>query len=188
MTIQIVLLMTTIFPSLMNPLLRFDRGSIYEGEIWRLVTGHFVHLGPYHAAMNIFGLILICSIFPDAIDSNSLPKATLFIAVSVSVALLICSPHLDWYLGLSGVLHGLFAFAIVMHLTARISILWLALAALIVKVIYEQMPGYDASYLTNYIHAPVAVDAHIYGTVSGCFWGVLVRCRPTLPQKSRTPP
>ena len=137
--------------------------------------------------MNIIGLILICSIFPHALDNKNLPRATLFIAVSISVALLIGSPHLDWYLGFSGVLHGLFAFAIVMHLTPRMSIYWLALALLTFKVIYEQLPGYDASYLTNYIHAPVAVDAHIYGTLSGLVWGVLIRYRSTPPQIKHVP-
>jgi rhomboid family GlyGly-CTERM serine protease len=173
----LVLLITTIFASLINPLLRFDRGGIYEGEIWRLFTGHFVHLGAYHALMNIIGLFLIRSIFPVSIDNKNLPKAILFIAVSISLALLLGSPQLDWYLGFSGVLHGLFAFCIVVHLTPRISIDWLILVALIFKVINEQLPGYDANYLMDYIHAPVAVDAHLYGALAGIIWGVLTRCR-----------
>jgi rhomboid family GlyGly-CTERM serine protease len=173
----IVLLITTIFASLMNPLLRFDRGDIYEGEIWRLITGHFVHLGIYHALMNIIGLLLIPSIFPAAIDNKNLPKAILFIAVSISLALLTCSPQLDWYLGFSGVLHGLFAFCIVLHLSSKMSIDWLILGALTFKVIYEQLPDYDANYLKDYIHAPVAVDAHLYGTLAGIIWGLLTRFR-----------
>lgn len=177
MIILIVLLITTIFASLMNPLLRFDRGDIYEGEIWRFITGHLVHLGTYHALMNIIGLLLIRSIFPAAINNKNLPKAILFITVSISLALLICSPQLDWYLGFSGVLHGLFAFCIVLHLTPRISIDWLILVTLTFKVINEQLPGYDANYLMDYIHAPVAVDAHLYGALAGMIWGVFIRCR-----------
>lgn len=177
--ILITLLLTTVFASLLDSLLRFDRPSINQGEIWRMFTGHFVHLGAYHALMNIIGLILIWSMFPAALDNRNLPKATLFIALSISVALWIFSPQLEWYSGFSGVLHGLLAFGIVLHLRRGMSIYWLALVALMCKVIHEQLPGYDASYLMNYIHAPVAVDAHIYGTLAGLIWGVFVRYRAT---------
>ena len=179
----IVLCITTIFASSINPLLRFDRVAIYAGELWRLITGHFVHLGAYHALMNILGLILIRLIFPTDLTNKNLPIAMLFIALSSSLALLICSPQLDWYLGFSGVLHGLFAFCIALHLRPGISLDWLILGALVVKLSYEQLPAYDANYLMDYIHAPVAVDAHLYGALAGMIWAVLSRCRLVFPHR-----
>ena len=172
----IVLCITTFFASSLNPLLRFDRSDLYAGEVWRLITGHLVHLSAYHALMNILGLIMIRLIFPADLSNKNLPTAMLFIAASSSLALLICSPQLDWYLGFSGVLHGLFAFCLVLHLKPRISLDWLILGALIVKLSYEQLPAYDANYLMDYIHAPVAVDAHLYGALAGMIWGGLIRC------------
>lgn len=174
--IQLVLLLTTLFESSMGPLLRFDRPGIVQGELWRLVTGHFVHLSAYHALMNIAGLILVYSIFPYALQSKYLLRATLFIGVSISVALWIGSAHLAWYMGFSGVLHGLFAFGLVMHLTSKLSLYWLVLAAMLIKVIHEQLPGYDTNHLLHYLHAPVAVDAHLYGVLTGLIWGGWIRC------------
>jgi hypothetical protein len=40
----------------------FDRLAIEQGEWWRLITGHWVHSGPEHAAWNIaaLGLFAAC--------------------------------------------------------------------------------------------------------------------------------
>ncbi|HEX7718277.1 MAG TPA: rhomboid family intramembrane serine protease, partial [Woeseiaceae bacterium] len=40
-------------------LLRFERTAIADGEPWRLVTGHFVHLGAAHMLMNAAALLLL---------------------------------------------------------------------------------------------------------------------------------
>lgn len=173
----IVLMLTTIFGSYINPILRYDRDEILVGEIWRLITGHFVHLGTYHAFMNLFGFILIRIIFPKVISNQYLLVAIVFMAVSISFALLISSPQLDWYLGFSGVLHGLFAYCIVLSLNAKLSIDWVILLVFIFKIVNEQLPGYDANYLADYIHAPVAVDAHLYGFLAGIICSVLIKLK-----------
>ena len=38
-------------------LLQYDRAALATGEWWRLVTGHLVHLGWDHLALNVAGLI-----------------------------------------------------------------------------------------------------------------------------------
>ena len=38
---------------------RYDRLQIENGEYWRLLTGHFVHLGPTHLVLNMAGLVLV---------------------------------------------------------------------------------------------------------------------------------
>ena len=40
-------------------LLKYDRLAIEGGDWWRLITGHFVHLGLSHLALNIAGLLLV---------------------------------------------------------------------------------------------------------------------------------
>ena len=35
--------------------LALDRAAVSQGQVWRLLTGHLVHLGPYHAMLNIVG-------------------------------------------------------------------------------------------------------------------------------------
>ena len=38
---------------------RYDRLQIENGEYWRLVSGHFVHLGTTHLLLNMAGLVLV---------------------------------------------------------------------------------------------------------------------------------
>jgi len=37
----------------------YERDAISQGGIWRLVTGHFTHIGPVHLALNLLGLLFI---------------------------------------------------------------------------------------------------------------------------------
>jgi rhomboid family GlyGly-CTERM serine protease len=88
---------------------RYDRAAILSGEWWRIITGHMVHLNTMHLMLNLLGLLLICELL-----WRDLPLAhafgLLFFSVTGTSALLWClHPRLDWYAGLSGALHGLWA-------------------------------------------------------------------------------
>ena len=39
--------------------LAYERTALGSGELWRLVSGHFVHLGWSHMALNLAGLALV---------------------------------------------------------------------------------------------------------------------------------
>ena len=39
--------------------LRFERQSIVAGDLWRLLSGHLVHLGWTHLLLNLAGLALV---------------------------------------------------------------------------------------------------------------------------------
>ena len=43
--------------------LRYDRDGLRQGELWRLLSAHFVHLGPVHALMNGIGVVLLVLLF-----------------------------------------------------------------------------------------------------------------------------
>src|SRR5690348_170160 len=43
--------------------LRYDRLGLAHGELWRLLTGHLVHLSFEHAALNSLGLVLMWALF-----------------------------------------------------------------------------------------------------------------------------
>lgn len=163
--------MTTIFAHSINPILSYERGNVYQGEIWRLISGHFVHFNTYHALMNMAGFILIKLLFPTKSDNKLLPLAIFFIALSSSLALLIEAPGLDTYQGFSGILHGLLAFFLVVHIKRRPTFDWLILFALIVKLTLEQLPGYDMEHLKDVIDVPIAVNAHLFGAFAGFLLG-----------------
>jgi rhomboid family GlyGly-CTERM serine protease len=88
-------------------LLKYQRASILSGEWWRLFTGHLVHLGWSHLWLNLAGLLLIWALVGRAM---TLRQWLLLISLSlilISVGLLLWLPNLMWYVGLSGMLHGL---------------------------------------------------------------------------------
>src|SRR5690606_9769115 len=43
--------------------LRYEREALAAGELWRLLTAHFVHLDLEHALLNTTGLILMWVLF-----------------------------------------------------------------------------------------------------------------------------
>lgn len=162
--------------------LRFDRSGIAAGEWWRLATGHIVHLGPSHTLLNVAALVLLWWLV-----GAGLSVAGWLVVVASSVAFIdaglwLLDPRLSWYVGLSGLLHGLFAAGLAARYRAvpRESLVLGALLA--VKIVFEQLvgplPGSEAS-----TGGAVVVNAHLYGTIGGLLAGVLL-----LERKSRRKP
>lgn len=87
--------------------LRFSRQAIEHGEWWRLFSAHFVHLGWAHAALNALGVLLCCALASQLFNRHVWLK-TAGLALGVGALLWWCSPEVSAYVGLSGVLYGLF--------------------------------------------------------------------------------
>lgn len=76
------------------------------------------------------------------------------------------------YVGLSGVLHGLFAyFALQETLNGRKSS-WLLVVGVMAKVIWELTMGASSS-TSELINARVAVESHLFGMLSGFIFAAL---------------
>ena len=147
-------------------LLRFDRDRIAAGDVWRLLSGHFVHLGASHWLLNVAGLALTWYLVGDAFDWRRWLVTLVVTVAAIDAGLWFLDPGLHWYVGLSGVLHGM--------LTAGIVALWkrrrfeaILLAAVIAaKIAWEQLAGpLPGSELSS--GGTVVVDAHLYGAVGG---------------------
>ena len=88
--------------------LRYDSLGIEQHQYWRLLTPHFVHLSWGHLWLNMTGLALVFLFFARCIPI-SLWILTFFVcAIGISVLIYYLNPEIRWYVGLSGVLHGLF--------------------------------------------------------------------------------
>ena len=154
--------------------LRLDRPRVLEGELWRLFTGHLVHLGWGHLAMNLAGLALVWLLVGAALSPGRWATVLAVCALGTGLGLAL-DPRLHWYVGLSGVLHGLLAAGAVAALRGpgrREAMVLLALLA--AKLAWEQargaLPGSAAL-----AGGPVLVDAHLYGAVWGGLAGWLLR-------------
>lgn len=150
--------------------LRFERDAIAAGELWRLVTGHLVHLGASHLVLNLAGLLLVWLLVG---DRHSRLRWWLIVGFSLAVidaGFWFLDPELSWYVGLSGLLHAL----LMAGAAAGLRDATLESAVLVVlvlgKIAFEQiagpLPGSEAA-----AGGPVVVNSHLYGAIAGLLAG-----------------
>ncbi len=146
--------------------LAYDRYAIEGWETWRVITGNLVHTNSYHLLLNLAGLFLLWALHGDHYRIGLFFKVFIWCCLATSVGLYAFSPGLVWYAGLSGALHGLFAWGACMDIRNGLRSGWLLLVGVAVKVGYEQLHG-SSDDVASLINATVAVDAHLYGTLGG---------------------
>jgi len=166
--IGILLLVTLVasFGSGLEMLLKFDHRAIMQGQVWRLFTCHFVHFNGSHLALNMAGLLLIWWLFGQVLNWREWLIVLLPSCLVVSLGILVLRPDIATYVGFSGVLHSIIVVAALFDLPSKHRDGKILLAAICVKLLYEQLfgplPGSEAS-----TGGKVLVDAHLYGAVAG---------------------
>jgi rhomboid family GlyGly-CTERM serine protease len=153
--------------------LRYERSGLEAGEIWRAMTGHFVHLGPTHFMLNAVGVVLVAVLVLRVFPLGRWGVVTFVVMGSITLGFWLFNPEIEWYVGLSGLLHGWFAAGVIGLIRNRSPDGWLLAVVLVGKLIIEQwygtLPG--SSELTG---GPVVVDAHLYGALAGAAVGLLL--------------
>ena len=144
--------------------LQYSYEGVQHGEYWRLLTAHFVHLGWTHLILNVISLLLIWGLMPTNLTTLYLVRVILFCGIGISLGLLIFSPEVTWYVGFSGILHGLLA--VIAWQQIRIFQGKILLILLIIKLIWEQCYG-ALPTTADFTGGNVIVDAHLYGMIMG---------------------
>ena len=159
--------------------LRYERTAIETGAVWRLLTGHLVHLGPMHLALNAIGTVLVAALVGSHLRATGWAAAWALCALATGLGLWWARPDLNWYVGLSGVLHGLLITGTLAALADRRErpFAALVLLAIVAKLGWEQwrgaLPGTAAA-----AGGAVVVDAHLFGALGGLLAGaVVLGCR-----------
>jgi rhomboid family GlyGly-CTERM serine protease len=142
-------------------LLRYERTAIAQGEWWRLISGHWVHLGPRHLLPDAAGLVLLWALYARALRPGSWLLAMACATVAIDAGLWWGQPDVQWYVGISGLLHGAWAAG-----SAAVALKggregWVMLAALAAKLAVEHYSG--TSLVTSGF--PVVSTAHLYGAL-----------------------
>ncbi len=83
-------------------LLRYDRELVLQGEYWRLITAHVVHLTAWHMSAERRGVALIAGLFGHDYSGCGWLLIALLSALAIDVAFVFWEPQITWYVGLSG--------------------------------------------------------------------------------------
>lgn len=146
--------------------LEYRRAAIADGEVYRLLTGHFVHLDWPHLLLNVAGLLLVWALVGGVFSTRQWSAVLAGAVAAIDLGFWYGLPGLDWYVGQSGVLHGLLAAGIVGLWERRRGEAALLGAVLAGKLAWEGlaggMPGSSAL-----VAGDVITEAHLFGAIGG---------------------
>lgn len=146
--------------------LYFSAADILYGEVWRIVSGHFMHADLQHLLWNCLGLAVLGTL----LEYRS--RSTLLAAMGAGilfVSALLLSPfsQLDYYCGLSGVLNTLLLVALWHEWRATRSWLIIVLGCgIILKTLIEVSAGVS---IITHISWPPYAWSHVAGLIGGLF-------------------
>lgn len=154
-----------------NPWLEYQASVFEHFEYWRLITANIVHLNTFHALMNIAALVLAVFMFHPIVNLTHWLWVFIPLCLSVTVGIYCFDPHVYAYVGLSGVLYGLWVFGALLSVR-QTPMTSLAVAGILMFALNEQQASnFDAAYLHDWINGKVIVNAHLYGFIGGLFCG-----------------
>ncbi|HEY9148557.1 MAG TPA: rhombosortase [Gammaproteobacteria bacterium] len=146
--------------------LRYERDALAQGQLWRLFSAHWVHLGWSHLLMNMFGLLLVWALVGEALSLLGWLLLLLFCSLFTTAAMWLLYPELQWYVGFSGVLHGMLFGGAMMLFGGGDKGATLLAGIVLLKLLWEQLlgplPGSESA-----AGGAVIVEAHLYGALAG---------------------
>ena len=144
--------------------LRYEPHLILDYQPWRLLTGHLVHANWIHFGLNITGLVLCQALTDVRWRISRWLLYVLVLTTGISAGFYLLHPRLDWYVGFSGVLFGLYVLAASHSLVKQPLLSSAILGFIAIKVLMEQVASVNITR-SELIGVPVLVDAHLYGVL-----------------------
>ncbi|RMG31365.1 MAG: rhombosortase [Gammaproteobacteria bacterium] len=145
--------------------LAYQRDLLEQGEFWRLWTGNLVHVDTVHLLLNLGGLFVVGLFCGRRPSVAGLIVALLVLMPVVSLGLYLKDPRVGWYMGLSGVLHGLLILFLARDLQFHPRLDGVLLVVLFAKLAWEWRYGsLTGKALFDF---PVVTSAHVYGALGG---------------------
>lgn len=162
-----------VLPEALSDSLIYNRDSIITGEYWRFFTGHFVHTNFNHLLLNLTGLTMLWALHGDHYTHKSYCLCFIICAAFCSIGIFYFDPQMIRYVGLSGVLHGIFVWGAIKDIQKGWQSGYLLFFGVWGKIIYEQAFGASAD-VEALINAHVAIDAHLWGAIGGLILPLLI--------------
>ena len=152
-----------------HDLFAWDRALIQSGQAWRVLTGNLTHTNFSHLAMNVSGLILLAWFHHSYYKAGSFVFMVWIMMTVIGLAMFFTT--FDWYVGFSGVLHGLFVWGVIKDIQNKIPLGWALLCVIFLKLMFDVQNASDGT-TAQLIDANVAYQAHWVGGILGMFFGI----------------
>lgn len=184
LVVMTLAILAFLFDEQLSAQLIYHRTLITQSEFWRLFTGHFFHTNFAHLALNLSALILLWTLHGQFYTAQRYAFLFVSCALFTSMGLYYFSQDLQQYVGLSGVLHGIFVWGALLDIKHHDKTGYLLFIGVWLKIAYEQVYGASTDVIAL-IDANVAVDAHLWGAVAGLVFGLLsILNRPNAASKN----
>jgi rhomboid family GlyGly-CTERM serine protease len=154
--------------------LAYDRVAIEAGQWWRIVTGSFVHLGWYHLFLNELGIIVLVLLCPEPLSPLVWARRIAVLGIGMGLGLWLFVPRLSTYVGMSGIIHGLFVLGLMPQVMKKDLIALGCLAYLLGKLGWELIHGAPVSD-EQALGGSVVLESHLYGSISAFIYGLAFR-------------
>jgi rhomboid family GlyGly-CTERM serine protease len=127
----------------------YDREAIFRGEIWRLITSHFVHFGDMHLIYNIVVFGIIGWIIEYKAHKN-FKSLCLLMACSISAILMVFKPDMIYFGGLSGIVCGSILYCSLLCLREQSPWRTISIFSIIFLFVKISMETYNSGSLLPY--------------------------------------
>ena len=162
--VSVLVLLMAVLQLIGPEVFRYENRLIEQGQLWRMLCGHWVHANWIHYGLNVAGLLLCVALTQITWGSWQWAWRILLLSLGISVAFLIFHPDISWYVGFSGVLFGLYVMSSLKVWSQQRLMSSLILLFIVVKIGLEQWGGVQSTS-SEWIRVPVLVDAHAYGVL-----------------------
>ncbi|GAC1624829.1 MAG: rhombosortase [Nevskia sp.] len=154
-----------------NRALRYDRLAVDQGQWWRLLSANFVHLGWWHLFLNALSLALLVALCPERLSPFEWLRRVLLVGLGMTLGLHLFVPALNTYVGLSGLIYGLFLLGLGRQAVARDGIAVACLVFLACRIIWELTIGAPESE-QQLIGGGVVAESHLCGVIAAGLYGL----------------
>ena len=165
----------------------YSREAIHSGKFWSAFSGHLWHATFAHLLMNLAAWGLVWLYAYSILDAKAWVLILLVCMVGTSFGLYQFQPHVIYYSGFSGVLHGLLVAISLcrLRMDRRDISAYVALLLVVVKMVYEQNSG-ALPWTEEMAGVRVLVHSHLYGALSGALAGGILFFMPRKKTHLRT--
>lgn len=145
---------------------RFDRELVQQGNVWLLFSGHIVHLNWSHWLLNMAGLGIVAFFFSAHAGVKQWLMVIFVSICTINIGLWWWMTDIRSYVGLSGVLHGLFLYGALREIRFFPVSGYVLTTVLVAKLVWEffngALPGSE-----EMAGGRVLTEAHLLGAIGG---------------------